>query len=127
MKTLIDTGSEVSTVTETLYRRHLSSLPLQQSQWFSLKAASGLSIPYLGIVEGKVNAFGMTTRGSFLVVEDRKDPTTRRLKNGVPGILGMNILPHVVAADVPRTGNVTPSWLLTVVQEVRVHNRPVQE
>lgn len=42
---LVDTGSEVSTVTETFYREHLGTLGLDQTNYLSLRAANGLEIP----------------------------------------------------------------------------------
>ena len=51
---LIDTGSMVSTVTETFFLNHFEpwgSDRLRSCQWLQLRAANGLSIPYVGYLE----------------------------------------------------------------------------
>ena len=40
-----DTGSEVSTMTESWFDEHLRGRPLQQTSWLSVPAANGLDIP----------------------------------------------------------------------------------
>ena len=73
---VIDTGSEVSTVTEAWFNEHLKGLPLQQTHWLSLKAANGLDIPYVGLLEGRVRVFGQECHASILVIKDTACPLT---------------------------------------------------
>ena len=123
---LVDTGSEVSTITETVYRRKFGGLRLQSAHWLSLKAANGLDIPYLGLLEAQVTVFGGSCRASLLVVKDPKDPHTRSRKESVPAILGMNILQQVLGTSFDGQGATMPSWLQAVVEEVRTQGKPLQ-
>ncbi len=48
---LLDTGSQVSTITEAFFREYLfgnESDVLSTSGWLKITAANGLDIPYLG-------------------------------------------------------------------------------
>ena len=69
---LIDTGSMVSTVSQTFFETHLSDLMLHPlDDLLSVKNASGDEIPYLGYVEVSVQVTGSET-GLYplLVVRD---------------------------------------------------------
>ncbi|KAL6485918.1 hypothetical protein MHYP_G00053100 [Metynnis hypsauchen] len=88
---LLDTGSQVSTITEQFFRKHLSGEDddiLLPAGWLKLTAANGLEIPYLGYLELEVKAMGLRMPDcGFLVVKDPRD--TEQL---VPCIIGMNII-----------------------------------
>ena len=89
VKCLVDTGSMVSTVTETFFCQNLRGSP-NACQWLQLTAANGLAIPYLGYVELDVKVLGrVISKRGILIVKDQQNslPST-----DVPGILGMNIL-----------------------------------
>ena len=103
---VIDTGSEVSTVTEAWFNEHLRGLPLQQTHWLSLKAANGLDIPYVGLLEGRVRVFGQECHASILVIKDTACPLTGARRRRTPALLGMNILQQVLP-----TGQKTPQGL----------------
>ena len=49
---LLDTGSMVSTITESFYRKFIEPLgtKLNSSSVINLKAANGLNIPYVGYI-----------------------------------------------------------------------------
>ena len=96
---VIDTGSEVSTVTEAWFNEHLRGLPLQQTHWLSLKAANGLDIPYVGLLEGRVRMFGQECHASILVIKDTACPLTQARRRRTPALLGMNILQQVLPAS----------------------------
>lgn len=89
---LIDTGFMVSTVTETFFVRHFEAQGLDRlrsCQWLQLRAANGLSIPYVGYLELEVDLCGKTLPGcGILVIKDLPGTTGSR----VPGVLGMNVL-----------------------------------
>uniref|UniRef100_A0A3B3H9D6 Gypsy retrotransposon integrase-like protein 1 n=1 Tax=Oryzias latipes TaxID=8090 RepID=A0A3B3H9D6_ORYLA len=92
VKCLLDTGSNVSTVTESFFNKHFRP-SLKNCEWLSLSAANGLSIPYLGYFERDVHAFGVTIKGrGILVVKDPETNLMRQRKNTVPCILGMNVI-----------------------------------
>lgn len=108
---LVDTGSMVSTITESFYRKFLEPLgkTLSEKCMLQLKAANGLTIPYIGYVEFDVKYCGnvLKQRG-FLIVKDATDEFTRKRKEAVPGILGMNVLnlcrDILSNSDVPTDG-----------------------
>ncbi|KAK0155373.1 hypothetical protein N1851_002277 [Merluccius polli] len=58
---LVDTGSMVSTVTESFFRQHFEiwdQEKLRSCHWLQLRAANGLPIPYLGYLELEVELCG---------------------------------------------------------------------
>ncbi|KAL1281970.1 hypothetical protein QQF64_000773 [Cirrhinus molitorella] len=89
---LVDTGSMVSTITERCFRQHFEPWGqdrLQKCQWLQLRAANGLTIPYVGYLELDVELCGRLVIGcGVLVVRDPPDGMSLE----VPGVLGMNIL-----------------------------------
>ena len=93
---LLDTGSMVTTITETFFKQYFQSQgveQLQQCKWLQLKAANGLDIPYVGYVELDVNVLGKTLpKMGVLVVKDSPDSFSQQQKCKVPGLLGMNII-----------------------------------
>ena len=88
---LVDTGSMVSTITESFFQEHFAPWGgerLQSCHWLQLQAANGLAIPYLGYLELDVLICGKRLpRCGILVV---KDPVG--LQSASPGIVGMNII-----------------------------------
>lgn len=90
---LIDTGSMVTTVTESFFNTHLGHLQRKDCKWLGLKAANGLDIPYTGYVEVDVVVLGQRISGrGVLVVKDPVNATLQNRKLATPGILGMNVL-----------------------------------
>ncbi|KAK0148586.1 hypothetical protein N1851_011071 [Merluccius polli] len=89
---LIDTGSMVSTITETFFQKHFEPLgqsSLRPCHWLQLRAANGLAIPYVGYTELEVELCGkLISNCGILVV---KDPPGG-LSSNIPGVLGMNVL-----------------------------------
>ena len=88
---LVDTGSMVSTITESFFQQQFSSWDqdrLRSCNWLQLRAANGLEIPYVGYLELNVVLCGkVIPRCGVLVVKD--PPGT---VSSVPGILGMNVI-----------------------------------
>lgn len=89
---LIDTGSMVSTITESCFAELFASWGLDRlraCQWLQLHAANVTSIPYVGYIELDVELCGQVIPGcAVLVVRDTPGGTGAQ----VPGILGMNVL-----------------------------------
>lgn len=88
---LIDTGAEVSTITESFFKEHLSQgrEVLNVSSYIRISASQGLEIPYVGYIELELNVLGSMFGGlGFLVVKDPVTITVQEWKNRVPGILG---------------------------------------
>lgn len=88
---LLDTGSEVSTMSESFYNQHLSEHELSDTRKFlKLVAANNIQIPYLGYIEVDVEILSCEfSNVGFLVSKDITDG------NHLHGILGCNILKHV--------------------------------
>lgn len=89
---LIDTGSMVSTITESYFLKYFEPWGqerLKRCQWLQLRAANGLTIPYLGYIELDVEICGKVMPECGILVV--KDPPGGMCTQ-VPGILGMNVL-----------------------------------
>ena len=92
---LLDTGAQVSTITETFFREHFAGeRDLEDvSTFIRITGSHGLDIPYLGYVELPLTVEGEEFGGmGFLVVRDPVDQTMRKRKLLVPGVLGSNVL-----------------------------------
>lgn len=75
---LLDTGSMVTTITESCYNKyfaHLENVPLRDCSWLDLRAGNGLELPYVGYLELDITVLGncMPSMG-ILVVKDPRDP-----------------------------------------------------
>jgi hypothetical protein len=46
VRAVLDTGSNVTTITEQWYRQNGSAMPLHELTWLTLKAANCMDIPY---------------------------------------------------------------------------------
>ena len=58
---LLDTGSQVTTITETFFNLHYKGMTLlSTSNWLTLTAANGLEIPYAGYIELDIEVQGVT-------------------------------------------------------------------
>ena len=85
---LLDTGSQVSFVTESFYHAILQPqghLLRSARNWLSIRTPDGLEIPYVGYFETTVCVAGVT-------VEDRAILVVRDAGHKLPGLLGMNML-----------------------------------
>lgn len=89
---LLDTGSMVSTITESFFHKHFEpwgSDKLQTCNWLQLRAANGLAIPYIGYLELEVELVDKTMlQCGVLVVKDTPGDSVPHL----PGVLGMNVI-----------------------------------
>ena len=62
MKALVDTGSEVTIVTERRVQENLQHADLLPLTHVTLRAANGLEIPYSGAIFVELELFGQTLR-----------------------------------------------------------------
>lgn len=91
---LLDTGAQVSTMTESFYRSHIPEFGdlIDITDMLRISAANGGDIPYLGYIECNLQALGYTFENmGFLVVKDPCDDALRQRKKRVPGVIGSNI------------------------------------
>lgn len=131
---LIDTGSMVSTMTESFFLQHFEPWGqdrLRSCHWLRLSAANGLPIPYVGYMELDVELCGKSlAKCGVLIVKD--PPTT--LNSQVPGVLGMNVLvrryrelfgQHGAALFKTRSVLQAPSPIVEALQQChRAETRP---
>ncbi len=95
---LLDTGSNIVTVTASFFNQHLKSKlgkGLGDCSWLHLSAAQWLDIPYIGYFETDIKAvaLGKTIPSRGIVVT--KDPVgeiAQERKQRVPGLIGMNVI-----------------------------------
>lgn len=84
---LVDTGSMVSTITESFFQEHFAPWDqdrLRSCHWLQLRAANGLAIPYVGYLELDVTLCEKEmSRCGILVVKDPPGTVT-----SVPGVFG---------------------------------------
>lgn len=89
---LVDTGSMVSTITESFFHEHFEPWGgerLKACHWLELRAANGLTIPYIGYLELDMKLCGrLVPNCGVLVVKDPVGSVATR----VPGVLGMNVI-----------------------------------
>ncbi|KAL0147914.1 hypothetical protein M9458_056791, partial [Cirrhinus mrigala] len=87
---LLDTGSQVSTISESFFREHLFGEDkdiLSMAGWLRITAANGLDISYLGYLELEVETMGIVLpECGFLVLRDIPNSPL------VPVLIGMNII-----------------------------------
>ena len=94
IRCLLDTGAQVSTITESFYRRHASILGnfVDITDILRVSAANGGNIPYIGYIECDLRALEHTFKDmGFLIVKDPDDNTLKQRKRKVPGVIGSNI------------------------------------
>ena len=132
---LLDSGSEVSTITEEFFNTHFKPKGqelLSTSGWLKLTAANGLETPYLGYFELDIEAFGLNVpRRGILVVKDSANDAMRARKRDVPGLLGINVLCEMgqVLAKFEGTeflGKVDPVWSQPIQAAKRRANTSVR-
>ncbi|KAI5626698.1 hypothetical protein C0J50_13742 [Silurus asotus] len=116
---LLDTGSQVSTITEGFFREHSfgdESDVLATSNWLKITAANGLEIPYLGYMELDVEVMGMVLpECGFLIIKGNPCPAS------VPVLIGMNIISkcrQIVHAEFDTTlgGSLDSNWRVAFQQ-----------
>ena len=93
---LLDTGSMVTTLTETYFNQHVRPLldqPIQNCEWLQLTAANGLAIPYLGYIEVDITVLGRVWPGMGILIT-RDSHRQHQPTGNPPGLLGMNVIRH---------------------------------
>lgn len=90
---LLDTSSEVTTISESYFREHFEGTKsaLSPAKWVHLTTANGIEIPVVGCLEADIECMGKLLRGHCVfVLRDSYSSATE--KKTVPGILGMNVI-----------------------------------
>lgn len=106
---LLDTGSEVSTITESHFRKHFGEqeLKLSSAHWVKLTAANGLDIPVL-CLQADVECMGKVLPGKCIFVLTDTSPQAEEIRE-LSGITGMNIISEfkslLVTGESVKTAN----------------------
>ena len=100
---LIDTGSCVSTITDTFYKQHLNDTELQPvNGLLKIECADGNSLPYDGFIEASIQVKGIpmehTQHCIFLIV-----PESTYSKK-VPVLIGTNIITELQQVCIGNLG-----------------------
>ena len=99
MRCLIDTGSQITTITETLFKTLSDCQLLDVSNWIKITGANHLDIPYLGYTELRLTLGQHTLeKVCVIVVWDPID----HMKQKLPGLLSrihLRLLSHLVEAS----------------------------
>lgn len=104
---LIDTGAEVSTITESFYKEFLAQgrEVIDVTSYIRISASQGLEIPYVGYVELQLTAFSHKFEGlGFLIVKDPVSTPIQARKKRVPGVLRSNVLRDMRKSLVKKYG-----------------------
>lgn len=117
VNTLLDTGSTVSTISETYYNQYLSELPLQNiNTLLDIECAGGQQLPYKGYIEThlKLTDDSDIHPCVLLVIPDSNYNTK------VPLLIGTNILQPIMdfykeqhGTRFLQSSNLTTPWYLT--------------
>lgn len=113
-KCLIDTGSQVSTITESYFRKYFPSEVLVDiSELLHLSGAQGLSVPYIGFVEIPVVVLNQEFKAGFLVTKDPSGTPMAERKKRVPGLIGSNVFRQLSESLKLQLGDTYIQQLLT--------------
>ncbi|XP_046717404.1 uncharacterized protein LOC124393547 [Silurus meridionalis] len=104
-KCLLDTGSEVSTISESHFKEHFGEqkLKLSSACWVKLTVANGLDIPVLGCLQADVECLGKILPGKCIFVLNDTSSDVKEMK-GVSGIIGMNVLNEIQSLFISAEG-----------------------
>ncbi len=95
LKCLVDTGSQVTTITESCYTSFISQFQglTDVSRFIKLNASNGVSIPVCGLLRVPIILESQLYEDvHVLVVKDSINPEMRARKVDVPCIIGCNLL-----------------------------------
>ena len=112
VKCLLDTGAQVSTLTESFYKQHLAGVETWDvSSYIKISGTQGVSVPYVAYVELPISILGQAFPSlGFLIVKDPVDSPIEARKKEVPGVIGSNVFRDVVEyLDADRGSNFVQS------------------
>ena len=119
VRCLIDSGSQVTTITETYYNVHFKDKALTDSTWISLNGSHGLAIPTVGIFKTSVSIQANVFPDIYvIVVHDPVNISVQKRKEAVPGIIGCNIIQQ---ASQMQSKFLLPQELSNAVQKYEEH------
>ena len=98
VRCLLDSGSQVTTITESFYNKTFRNKELKDCTWIRLNGSNGLPIPIIGIFITTL----IIDKNKFddvyvLVVKDPVDYMVQLHKIDVPGVIGCNVFQRMHA------------------------------
>ena len=97
VKALADTGSEVTTITKSLYLKNFQSQIKDTTYWLHIGAANYEGVAYLGYTELDVEIDEQVIpKAGILIQEDPTDPVKIQQKLELPMTLGCNTINRLV-------------------------------
>lgn len=91
---LLDSGSQVTIVSEAFFNAHWKTGLRDASSWLSVEAANGIDLPYIGYFEAVIQVFGRPIKPVGILV--KKDTAGKQWCPGSPaGLLGTNVLDKI--------------------------------
>lgn len=105
-ESLLDTGSQVTTVSDTFYLAHFPSLPIQPIHaLFEVEGAGGQHVPYLGYIQ-VVITFPCTVIGAEVELASLVQVVPDcHFNSRVPLLIGTNVLDRLYQQDLERKGS----------------------
>lgn len=92
VRSLLDSGSQVTTIVESYFNKHFNS-DMYGSSWISLAGSNGLYIDTVGIFKTNIRIDDQILEDVYvLVVKDPENPVVRCRKQLVPGVIGSNVI-----------------------------------
>ena len=93
VRSRIDSGPQVTTITETCYNQLFRNNQLKDSTWIKLKGSNGLPIPTMGTFITTLFIDQHTCDNVYLfVVREPFDTLVQQRKLHVPGVIGSNMI-----------------------------------
>ena len=115
---LIDSGSQVTTVTESFYKEHMCDEPLIESSWIRLSGANGIEIPSTGLLIVDVKIQGRLFKDVYvIVVKDPVCPQVQVRKQRTPGVIGCNVIQELYKSSKGQTFTDTTPLLSQELQK----------
>ena len=88
VKCLWDSGSEVTTITESYFKEHFKDQQVYDINWLDLSAANGLSIPIEGVLIVDIVVNDKIYKDMYvLIVRDPDSSDLRERKKLIPGVI----------------------------------------
>ena len=93
VRCLLDSGSQVTTITESYFHKFFENEKLLDSSWIRLAGSNGLPINTIAMFRTCVKIQGNQINDVYvLVVSDPVDARVKQRKDLVPGIIGANVM-----------------------------------
>jgi len=115
---LVDSGSEVTTITKSYYVKHFKDTPIYNCKWIHLSASNGLSIPIEGIIVVDITTKNQIFNNMYvLVTQDSINPDMQNHRAVAPGILGCNVIQYLYRQHLEGTLDLTITEDTTLFQQ----------